>query len=382
MKIFAILITVLYLFGCSSKEYQGHKDQIQGSVEVIDYEKSRKTKLSAILKDLKIITLENHSDALIGRGDKVVLDDQNIYILDAHIGKSIYVFDHQGLFKYKINKVGRGPGEYTLLVDFAITENEVIIYTGDAKKMIFYDKANGAFLRERRGFSDYFVNSLHVTNEGNYFIANDHHQNLEKPNSLYILDSTFSIINDLKDSQLPSSPFITSKRVFSNEFDGEIVLYKNTLHETIYQIKGDKITPKFKLHFPSGKQISNSDLNIPDTELFAKVKNNNLIVGTFQLTKTQNALSMLVLQGTSIDGCLFYFEDSKTPIALSDIKNDVVNLSFPPPITAYKDYFVSIMSPEEIQSQVLTQKFNEEFDKLRILNPKSNLFLILYKLDY
>lgn len=71
----------------------------------------------------RIVPLETNNQSLIGSIQRIICYKDKIYILnDAGENGSIMVFDTNGHFNAKIEKHGRGPGEYIKLGDFDIDD--------------------------------------------------------------------------------------------------------------------------------------------------------------------------------------------------------------------------------------------------------------------
>jgi hypothetical protein len=93
--------------------------------------------LSSIFKDYKFIRLETSDISLIGKQIiKIKKHENRYYILSDR--KEILVYDDNGKYIFKISKLGMGPGEYNILSDFDISENNDIVIL-DAQKIITYD---------------------------------------------------------------------------------------------------------------------------------------------------------------------------------------------------------------------------------------------------
>ncbi|HHU35481.1 MAG TPA: 6-bladed beta-propeller, partial [Bacteroidetes bacterium] len=58
--------------------------------------------------------------AIIGDINKIILYDNKLFAND---GSRIIVFDNKGKYLFKIEKLGRGPGEYTDITDLTISNN-------------------------------------------------------------------------------------------------------------------------------------------------------------------------------------------------------------------------------------------------------------------
>ncbi|MCF8223390.1 MAG: 6-bladed beta-propeller [Bacteroidales bacterium] len=85
----------------------------------IDVENVDKVSFYDIFREIEIIPLETNISSLIGSIGKVQFDENKYYVLDKEIF-SILVFSEDGSFINRIRKIGRGPGEYTLLEDFVV----------------------------------------------------------------------------------------------------------------------------------------------------------------------------------------------------------------------------------------------------------------------
>lgn len=75
-------------------------------------------------KSTRFVQLETNSKCLIGKIQKIICYKNDFYIHNfAGDKSSIMKFDRNGIFKAKIEKMGRGPGEYIKLGDFDIDVN-------------------------------------------------------------------------------------------------------------------------------------------------------------------------------------------------------------------------------------------------------------------
>ena len=70
--------------------------------------------------------------------NKVQIHDSTIYILDKK-QEIIFAFDSDGKYKNKLDKHGRGSGEYLSLDDFFITDSIIYILASDQQKISVYN---------------------------------------------------------------------------------------------------------------------------------------------------------------------------------------------------------------------------------------------------
>lgn len=95
------------------------------------------------------IPLETKDSVLLGDLTKVVKAGERLFVLDGN-RKTIYEFSRKGKFLNKISRIGKGPGEYVSVTDFAVTKEpqQVIVYDRSGK-LNYYDW-EGNFLREQK----------------------------------------------------------------------------------------------------------------------------------------------------------------------------------------------------------------------------------------
>ncbi|QZT38470.1 6-bladed beta-propeller [Halosquirtibacter xylanolyticus] len=94
------------------------------------------------------LALETNEDCVVGNIDKLIAYDNKIYILDREVAESIFIYDNYGRFISKISNKGKGLGEYLMIDDFLIDDQngEIRILDLDQGKIICYD--DNRFIRE------------------------------------------------------------------------------------------------------------------------------------------------------------------------------------------------------------------------------------------
>jgi hypothetical protein len=126
-------MAVFLLFSCA----EGSKkiDLLKDSVELL---------LSSIGDSVTYIQLETTDECLIGRINKVIYEENIIYILDP-MNRCIWLFSDKGKFISQLSKTGQGPGEYNGIASFTVKNG--IIYILSYRKILRYNNA-GQFLGE------------------------------------------------------------------------------------------------------------------------------------------------------------------------------------------------------------------------------------------
>ncbi|WP_288779921.1 BF3164 family lipoprotein [uncultured Alistipes sp.] len=88
--------------------------------------------------DFEIIALETDDQCMLGQIQKIVFANNQYYILNSS-QICIYIFNAQGKFVTKLEKLGRGPGEYLSLTSFAVIGQDIWIFDNTGSKIMRYD---------------------------------------------------------------------------------------------------------------------------------------------------------------------------------------------------------------------------------------------------
>lgn len=139
IKYFITLLAICIISFYACKKHSSNDSMACRSSLNLTEEKN----LSSVFSSYEIIRLETTDESLIGRSiNKKIKANNKYYISFDNI--TLLVFDSQGKFLHKINKIGNGPGEYTRLCDFDVLPNGKIIIQ-DVRKLIFYSNTGEFF---------------------------------------------------------------------------------------------------------------------------------------------------------------------------------------------------------------------------------------------
>lgn len=96
----------------------------------VDPEKDDEVSVFDYFSEIEVIPLETNVESVFNYPfQRFIVNGDKYYFLDEK-QESIFVFGPEGQFLKKINKSGKGPGEYSLLYDFNINR-----FTGDLELM-------------------------------------------------------------------------------------------------------------------------------------------------------------------------------------------------------------------------------------------------------
>ncbi len=145
----------------------------QNDIPVLDLEKALKskfsmTKLSELASKLDYVKLETCSDCLINYISKLYPLDNGFLINDSY--KRLLFFGTDGSFKWKIDRKGQGPGEYSSCISsFDKVKQEVLVLDGNSNLLVF--DINGQY--KRTDSLNIKIAKIHVLEDGKLLATNN-----------------------------------------------------------------------------------------------------------------------------------------------------------------------------------------------------------------
>lgn len=137
MKTITYYIILLFiLYSCSNRsDYKRNTCAIP-----VNITQENVLKMSDFIESVQYIPLETSDSSLIGEVSDIFPLEDKIAIIDKRHTHSIYFYDYNGKFLYKINKQGAGPGEYVKIssVDVDEKENRIYLYDTSLRKILVY----------------------------------------------------------------------------------------------------------------------------------------------------------------------------------------------------------------------------------------------------
>ena len=133
--IYLICIHIIGFFGCCQSDFSEENSFVINR-DTLDY---NTIGLSEIFNDLEIISLETNSECLIAGISKLIIFNNNFFILDAST-KSVLAFSSTGKFIRRYGAIGNGPGEFQTPTSICINEldNTLLIYDMSARSILIY----------------------------------------------------------------------------------------------------------------------------------------------------------------------------------------------------------------------------------------------------
>lgn len=167
MKNLLLLISlVLFLQGCSSNRDIEHKHFDINTDDV------SAVKLDDFFKLKQVIPLDSCKDAFLDAGyitNLMFVKDK--MVMSTYRDPQIRVFNQDGTLYKAINRAGRGPEEYSDMVNIVVQDDDLLIVAGFAGERMYYD-VDGKFIKKNEAVKDALQFSEDFFNlpDGNFLV--------------------------------------------------------------------------------------------------------------------------------------------------------------------------------------------------------------------
>ena len=313
------------------------KKALISEIEIINSEQSNRTRISTLFQEINFIPLETTIDGLIGLDvKKIEIFDDKIFalnILSSH--SNILCFSKEsGKFLFKIDRIGKGPNEYTYLGNFLIDKyKKQIILLVEQGRYLYFD-LEGNYLHDEKATDNYTTRQILQMNDSTLLAYNDATLPPEGYNILYVDSKTLNIrakSNDIQD-------YIKSSVYSPLCIHNENTLFYNT-DDSIHNLEDGKVmyfTNFGEKHNKSKHYLSNFQNNNSHEaylEEFIKlfVKNEFFLVRSIIENQKWVIINAYKNRGAEeLDGISFfllYEKASKKVYHSEDLIFDIMNLS-------------------------------------------------------
>jgi len=398
MKLEYLFILIILSYSCARKDDGLYEIDPRTFIE-------NKITLTDIADDIKYIPLDNSIPFV---NFKYVLTSDFFYISAKEIG--ILKFDRQGRLIKKIGNPGRGPGEFTYGIKFAVDEITGNVFVRDRADLTKVYSKNGTFLREislnnKTGDIIGWSGDIEIFNSLLFFP-----NSLGPGNSKYawaFLDTLGNVVA-LKENSVPTFQTNAGREAHIYKFEDKL-FYFNYFNDTVFTISTDlSYEPKYL--------FAKGDHRWPKTGITTKslAETNAQIYKTFDPGTVFETKRFLILQYGYLDIGATCFINKKTketflPIKLdeshkqyirirkytSDLINDLdggmIFKSFNYYFEDGEEYFTTLINPPDLKFYVSSNDFTNSTPKYpekkkaleklaNSINETDNPILVLIKL--
>ena len=253
------LISCTFFTQCINEQNKQSVTSSILTIDVSDFSEKDTINLSDITDSVWYVPLETSKLSLIGRIDKMAFVGDTIYILDRFVGRSVFAFNNEGIFLFRIGSQGKGPGQFIEPVDIDIDYHRKQIAILDTRNLrVNVYSFSGEFIKEFP-FKDVIMNMCLLDDES---IAYNSLYS-EKKNDWYylkiqnnqIVNKYFSYTAESQITKHQFQPFLKSNNT---------VYVKPITNDTIYTIQGGAIHPQLAIDFGQKRQPYVNENNISD----------------------------------------------------------------------------------------------------------------------
>ncbi len=281
-------------------------------------------KLSELIIVDSLVFLEQSEESLIGGIDKVIVSDERIYVLDEQGSKGVFCFDRTGHFINSYKKLGKGPNEYNSLWDIHFYNSKLYLVVSPFRILVL-DKdllfLNSIIINDLKDVSLLYP-SLTVINEDTIIIVDT-----ELPYKFNFYSTKHKQFISQQSPSLGPGIEITYPPITKGA-SGQLFV-SETLNDTIYLIKQNKLVPKYFIDFekPMSKKEKLEEINRSLYDISPMKYLDKMSRISFFLENEEYISFTFIFY----DRYHFYFlnkKDSKTIIFPNNVINDITGSLF------------------------------------------------------
>ena len=370
------LLFMLILISCNKTEE--NRANIVLSFD-LDKQIEKEIPFEKVFDEVQLVPLETSKESMIHEITKFEIYNRRIYVLDAR-QRAFFIFDLNGRFIKKIQSIGKGPEEYTEIVDISINEyNKNIELLTPTRNLISYD-LNGSFIKK---------DNLNLGNKVVHQFANVSEDMIcfysffsKKKLTMYsrsldkiLYDAIESPTSEIDGTvlQSPSSPF--------NEI-GKVTYFMDGLNREIFKLTKDELVKvkifdfgNYNLDLKYLKEIEGGfnekhqkikELSSKSVVAFSSYKENeNFIVTSFAF---KNTFVNLIVNKTT-----------KAEILFNEFENQIAFPSLN--VKLYNDTVVTTIEPSYLEHYIpdINSKIKGNITSIEDLEINDNPVLVKYK---
>ena len=349
-----IILLFIYATACGEDGFENTLPENIPTYEISPLQAASRS-IHDVVSNYKFISLEIPSDLILEKIRKVIFRDSRIYVLDTNSSgyrAKISVYDSSGSFQFVIDRSGRGPGEYELIHDFDLTDDNIVVIAN--ANILYYDRSSGKHTNtiENNFDGDRIQWSKFFDNQSGVFAAGRGRANRSKNHLKFFETRSNSILHE-------AVPFDSHAIIIDGSyrflFETDQGLNARPVNSNVvYNIQNDQdsitVDPRYALDF--------GDLWIPESFLRTSFRNMGQIfdeglyreyVHTVDLFETKKNLYATY----SYDKDRFaYIYDKETDQYLNISKFLENEISWPMhPLTTYNEWIIGAIYPFEVEAK-------------------------------
>jgi hypothetical protein len=317
------------------------------------------------------IPLELNDLSLVGTIDKLIVNNDMIFILDKEITKSVFCFSTAGNFLFKINSIGEGEGNFSKPYDLNLLNESLYVLDILQRKIMVFD-LEGNFKHEKPvPFEEPVVKFFPINQDLTAYHMDGRSYGSEETDFIRVFDnrdSTFSIqgVSDIGSTDAYQIPI---------EFSGNAgnVRFLHAWTDTIYKISEKGIEAEFILNFGADR-LDKKVKKLPLMDMRKFIMENPYVFNAANLVENEDYLSFHWIRSkegfanSEEQNYVSYFKKSTGALFHFPLsENWLENLSLQGPLYGAGDWFFGYMDYEDWNK--LSEENRDDFIKQ---NPNMN----------
>lgn len=252
-------IALLFASGCGKKESALPQIRIQDIPETED--------LTSAVRVDRLVVLEETDDGLLMHPDKAfVLSDGSMVFKD--MGSRVLKFSADGTFAGTIGIKGRGPQEYNICRDIALSRDGKELSMLDLGYILTYDALDGHFLRKIE-IPHHNYDEFCCGPDGGFYLFSagpdtEDYTKLQEHDVFTLISSDGEPVLQT----LPRKDYIMNVSLFTRSCKGTTYLRPLEGENFLYEVSGEDVSPVLSVDFgslqsPSGYLANNGAMDVP-----------------------------------------------------------------------------------------------------------------------
>ena len=235
---------------------------------------SKKIKYSSIIDHIEIIRLEETENSLISYVS-MFLELPKGFAIPNKDHKKIFLFNNEGKYLSSVNREGAGPTYYTGFSSVWL-KNNTIEFFNSGKRELFSFGLNGEYLNHKQVNVDKSIRLGEMTMLGDGYVVSTIESisldgKVESAGySLIFLDKDLNVTGQKLETKSP--PPFPSAESPSLIREGNEILFKKTLNDSLYYISGNQVVPYLHLDFKNDWAWINKGKKLSLGEAFSMIK--------------------------------------------------------------------------------------------------------------
>ena len=252
MKSLSLILLVTLVTFCFGIQ----KDDKILKLDILAETKYELKNLSEVSSDIQYIPLQTTDNSLMGVVRRIRVTDKNLYISTVD---QVFCFNKDGQYLNKLNKRGRGPGEYSNLFDFDISYDDNYIVIISLQCLMIYKKSGNEYAFFKK--VNYFPDKANFIPDQNYILLSYSTADGQVPFHQILINMNGDTLNykpnyfRLKQSgPTIGLLFENVSYIFKNA-----VYFKELLNDTIFRIDENQQIDPYLILDSGGKKPSAED---------------------------------------------------------------------------------------------------------------------------